>query len=295
MLVRNSRYLKKLNKPFTFSLRHFAYIHNFHHPPLFYVNDIRYVNDYDISEYEPLVQAFLGRRWITKREVYPKIEVLPNMDDYKDSLYLQKLVPIDRLLTENHMVRMYEYDTVNSQYIMTIFCEEYEKNLYEAYAKKILMNGQVVGWGEYNQFVNLKRKADEIFDIFYNGEKLTSFERDLERKYLTLKLDKLAKYNKSKSMRNKVRWTLSDINRFQEQEDYRMTDMEYLSKPRPIYSKFNMDESAKHLYTYMDIQKYSRIRKTWVWLTEMSHFERSRQRNQLQARILLQKLFQYPD
>jgi len=27
---------------------------------------------------------------------------------------------------------------------MTLFCEEYEKNLYEAYAKRVLMNGQVV-------------------------------------------------------------------------------------------------------------------------------------------------------
>ena len=104
-----------------------SYIHNFHHPPVLYVNDTKYVNDYDISEYEPVVQAFLTRRWVTKREVHPKIDILPTMKDYKDSLYLQKLVPMERLLTEKHMVKMYEFESTTSQYIMTLFCEEYEK------------------------------------------------------------------------------------------------------------------------------------------------------------------------
>lgn len=108
-------------------VRRFAYIHNFHHSPVFYVNNAKYVNDYDLSEYEPVVQAFLGRRWITKREVPPKLEILPTMTGYRDSLYLQRLVPMDRLLMEHHMVKMYEYDNINSQYFMTLFLEEYEK------------------------------------------------------------------------------------------------------------------------------------------------------------------------
>ena len=109
------------------SLRNFAYIHNFHQSPLFYVNGAKYVNDYDLSEYEPVIQAFLGRRWTTKREVSPKLEILPTMKDYRDSLYLQRLAPMDRLLDEHHMIRMYEFDNINSQYFMTLFCEEYEK------------------------------------------------------------------------------------------------------------------------------------------------------------------------
>lgn len=217
------------------------------------------------------------------------------MTEYKDSLYLQKLVPIDRLLTERHMTRMYSHDAINSQYIMTIFCEEYEKNLYEAYAQKVLMNGQVVQWGDYNEYINVKKQADDLFDIFYNGEKLTSFERDIERKYLARKHDKLQKYGKAKSNRYKVRWTLSDINRFQDQENYRMTDPEYLAKPRPIYSHFSMDESQKHAYTCMDITNMGKIRRTIAWLTEMKIYERSRFRNKLQANIILQKIFQYPD
>jgi hypothetical protein len=51
---------------------------------------------------------------------------------------------MDRLLTEKHLQKMYDYDALSSQYEMTLFCEEYEKNLFEAYASKVLMNGQVV-------------------------------------------------------------------------------------------------------------------------------------------------------
>jgi hypothetical protein len=277
------------------TFRNLAVIHNFHHPPVVYVNDTRYVNDYDITDYEPVVQAFLTRRWMTKREIPPKIEILPPMQDYKDSLYLQKLVPMDRLLTESHMSKMYDFDNMNSQYFITLFAEEYEKPLFEAYHSKILMNGQVVSTGDYNQFVALRKKADKIFDIFYDGEKLTGFERDIERRYLAEKMSKLAKYQKSKSERYKVRWTLSDINRFQEQDNYRMTDPDFLAKPRPIFSHFSMDDSLKHLYTYLDIRNISKLRRVWVWLTEMRIYERSRHRNQLQARVILQKLFQYPD
>ena len=301
---------KILNVLASHQIRKFAFIHNFHHPPIFYVNDVGYTNDYDISEYEPVVQAFLTRRWISKREVYPKLEILPVMENYRNSLYLQKLVPMDRLLTESHMVKMatsYKINfglgssqklmnaNINSQYFMSIIWEEYEKNLYEAYMKKILMNGQVVSLGDYNDYIKLKEKADQIFDIFYNGEKLTDFERDIERRYLSLKNDKLNKYERNKSKRYKVNWTLSDINRYQEQENYRMTDPEFLSKPRPIFSKFDMEESLKQLYTYMDIKNMSWLRRKFVWLTEMRIFERSRHRTKLQAKILLQKIFQYPD
>ena len=306
-LINSGKILRTLTSQ---QIKRFAFIHNFHHPPVFYVNDVKYTNDYDISDYEPVVQAFLTRRWITKREVYPKLEILPVMENYRNSLYLQKLVPMDRLLAENHMVKMvtsYKLNlglgssqklmnaNINSQYFMSIICEEYEKNLYEAYMKKVLMNGQVVSIGDYNDYVKIKEKADEIFDIFYNGEKLTEFERDIERRYLSLKSDKLNKYERNKTKRYKVNWTLSDINRYQEQENYRMTDPEFLSKPRPIYAKFDLDESLKQLYTYMDIKNTGWLRRKIAWLTEMKIFEQSRHRTKLQAKVLLAKIFQYPD
>ena len=49
--------------------RQMSYIHNFHQPPVFYINGIKYINDYDLDEYRPQVQAFLTRRRTTKREI----------------------------------------------------------------------------------------------------------------------------------------------------------------------------------------------------------------------------------
>lgn len=39
---------------------------------------------------------------------------------------------------------------------MTLYCEEYEKNLYEGYAWKVLMNGMVPRWED-------EKKAKEIW------------------------------------------------------------------------------------------------------------------------------------
>jgi hypothetical protein len=46
-----------------------SFTHNFHQPPVLYINGIKYINDYDLEEYRPQVQAFLTRRRTTKREV----------------------------------------------------------------------------------------------------------------------------------------------------------------------------------------------------------------------------------
>lgn len=32
-----------------------SFIHNFHQPPIFYINGIKYINDYDLDEYRPQV------------------------------------------------------------------------------------------------------------------------------------------------------------------------------------------------------------------------------------------------
>lgn len=74
-----------------------------------------------------------------------------------------------------------------------------------------------------------------------------------------------------------------------------MNDPDYLAKPRPIHAPFDMDDALKHLNTYMDIQNFGKIRRFWTWLNDMKLYERGRHRSQLQASMLLQKLFQYPD
>ena len=75
------------------------------------------------------------------------------------------------------------------------------------------MNGSVVPMVERPTYNEIKKKVDELHNIFYNGDKLTDFEQDLERMYVNEKHEKVAAYSKRKSLRYKVRWTVSDLNR----------------------------------------------------------------------------------
>lgn len=63
--------------------------------------------------------------------------------EYKDIYYQQRLVPMEYLYEDKHLVRLYDADAVNSQYVQSITCEEYEKQMYEALLQKIIMNGSV--------------------------------------------------------------------------------------------------------------------------------------------------------
>ena len=69
------------------SRRSFSFYHNFHTPPSYYVNGIRYVQDYDLEEYTPTVRAFLTKRQMTKREVYPKIAIMQDLGENYSHVY----------------------------------------------------------------------------------------------------------------------------------------------------------------------------------------------------------------
>ena len=111
---------------------------------MFYVNGIKYINDFDIEEYRPQIKAFLTKRRTVKREVPPKMLILKDMGlEYKPVYLTQRLVPGEVLYEEQHLKRLYDADAINSQYIHSVFCEEYEKNMIENVAQKIIMNGAV--------------------------------------------------------------------------------------------------------------------------------------------------------
>jgi 2-hydroxy-3-keto-5-methylthiopentenyl-1-phosphate phosphatase len=55
-----------------------------------------------------------------------------------------------------------------------------------------------------------------MHSIFYNGDPLTDLEVDIERMYVNAKSEKVVAYGKRKSLRYKVRWTISDLNRHQD-------------------------------------------------------------------------------
>ena len=75
----------------------------------------------------------------------PKCWVMENMGPaYKQTYFQQRLVPLETLYNEKHLQRLSESEGINSQFIQTVTCEEYEKQMYEAILQKQVMNGSVV-------------------------------------------------------------------------------------------------------------------------------------------------------
>ncbi len=122
-------------------------------------------------------------------------------------------MPLEFLYDERHLERLYEADDVNSQYVQSVVCEEFEKQMHEAIMQKVLMNGSVVSLIDKPKHDQIREKVDKLHKIFYQGDPLTEFELDVERMYVNEKHEKVAAYAKRKSLRYKVRWTISDLNR----------------------------------------------------------------------------------
>jgi hypothetical protein len=84
--------------------RSMSYATNLHQAPSYYVNGIKHINDYDIEEYRPQIQAYLTKRRVTRREVPPKAHVVKDMgEDYRQLYFQQKLVPGEVLYNEKHL------------------------------------------------------------------------------------------------------------------------------------------------------------------------------------------------
>lgn len=86
----------------------------------------------------------------------------------------------------------------------------------DAILQKVVMNGSTVSLIDLPKLKEIQGKVDKLRKIFYQGEELTEFEQDMERMYIGAKLEKHTAYSKRKSMRFKVRWTVSDLNKFQD-------------------------------------------------------------------------------
>ena len=136
--------------------------------------------------------------------------------EYRDVYYQQRLAPLEFLYEEKHLERLFEADDVNSQYVQSVVCEEFEKQLHDSVTQKVVMNGSVVPLIEKAKHDQIKEKVEKIHDIFYLGDPLTKLEQDIERMYVNDKAEKMAAYSKRKSIRYKVRWTISDLNKHQD-------------------------------------------------------------------------------
>jgi hypothetical protein len=97
--------------------------------------------------------------------------------------------------------------------VQSVVSEEFEKPMNEGILQKVVMNGSVVPLIEKAKHDAIRQKVNALHKIFYNGDPLTAFEEDIERMYVNDKHEKVAAYNKRKSLRYKVRWSISDLNK----------------------------------------------------------------------------------
>lgn len=137
--------------------------------------------------------------------------------------------------------------------MQSVVCEEYEKQLFDAITQKVVMNGSVVPLIEKAKHDAIKGKVSALHSLFYNGDPLTALEQDIERMYVNDKAEKMAAYSKRKSLRYKVRWTVSDLNKHQDQVNYRMIDPEYFGTTKPRFAPLDLDKALDCMYTHMDI------------------------------------------
>ena len=72
--------------------------------------------------------------------------------------------------------------------------------------------------------------------------------------YLQNKLNKHTKFEKRRVTRFKVAWTIQDLNRFQDQANYRMNDPEYFGTSKPEFLPFDLDGAIKCMNIHQDIK-----------------------------------------
>lgn len=125
--------------------------------------------------------------------------------------------------------------------------------MYEAILQKVVMNGSVVSMLDKPKEEEIKARAKKLQGVFYQGDPLTDFETDIERMYVAAKMEKHSTYKKRKSMRYKVRWTISDLNRYQDQANYRMNEPEFFGTTKPKFLPMDLDKALQNMYTHMDI------------------------------------------
>lgn len=105
--------------------------------------------------------------------------------------------------------------------------------MHEAILQKVIMNGSVVSLLDKPKHDKIRERVSKLHKTFYQGDELTNFEQDIERMYVNDKYEKVVAYAKRKSLRYKVRWTISDLNKHQDQANYRMNDPEYFGTSKP--------------------------------------------------------------
>lgn len=86
--------------------------------------------------------------------------------------------------------------------------------MYAETMQKRVMNGSVVPLLEKPKHDAILEKTNKMHSVFYDGDKLSDLEMDIERQYLGQKVTKQSEYKDKRILKNKTVWTISDLNRW---------------------------------------------------------------------------------
>lgn len=90
-------------------------------------------------------------------------------------------------MSEQLMSYLYEKTYINSCYIINQFFEENEINMFKQIQGRIFMNGFQCFKEDNNKFLENDKKIKNLVNVFFQGEKLSEFEKTIEMIYLIYK------------------------------------------------------------------------------------------------------------
>ena len=80
-----------------------------------------------------------------------------------------------------HLERLYDSENFNTQFLHSIYFEDYEKNMYAEAMQKRVMNGSVVPLLEKPKHDQILKQLNKLIKVFYKGDELSPLELDIER------------------------------------------------------------------------------------------------------------------
>ena len=284
--------------------KHFSITHNYHSPATLWVNGREYKFDDNLEEYSSYIQAFLNRRYTHKKEISPKIKVLKDMNnvlrDYHNSFYVQITYPTYNLFDLDYLRYMQAHKIIDSGYIISRFFEEYEKPMYDAMLTKFLINGRVEFMEDRELFYNYRQEINKLIKVFYDGDKLSYLEREIERAYLILKQSKnyelVNKYvNNPKLKKEECVLTFSELNKMSGHVNFRMCSPEYFFKACPIFERIDVEKMFYSLYEirYNSLSKFQIFEKLKLKYQYRKSLLKTQHRVQFVAYFIYLRIFQY--
>jgi len=228
------------------TIRNFSIIHNYHSPPTLYLGNREFIFDEALKDYNKYIQAFLTKRFTHKKEIEPKIKIINTVPSYHNDFYIQTTYPLYNLYDLTHMKYLHNLKIYETGYIISRFFEEYEKPMLDAMLSKILINGRVPFIEDMAEFSKNKELVDSLIYKFYNGDKLSAFEREIERAYVYIKQENFAenvqKFNIDENIKLKeIHVTYSEINKQAGHINFRMPHPDYFFRSAPLFEAINVN------------------------------------------------------